>query len=450
MSPGGLGQPLRGVRVLDLTRLLPGPFATLLLGDMGADVVKVEDTRGGDYARYHQPFVGQLGAFFASINRNKRSIALDLKHPLGVELLHRLLPSADVLVESFRPGVLDRLGFGPDALLDKYQDLIVCSVTGFGQTGPARLEAGHDSGYLARSGALHGVGSASGEVVLPGIQVADIGGGALYAVSAVCAALVGRAGGNGGCHLDISITDGALSFMLPALTMISHGHEYQGPAAEMLNGGIACYSVYKTRDGRHMALGALEPKFWLAFCSAAGVDHLVSDRLEHRRPVVVRDDDGHLAGRRPLVRLHQVFHGELHRVAPGLGVVRVPGQGAAGEGGVRRRRVEVQELVRAGDLVVVGVGRLEGVDQAAALGHPQGGIGQHQGRSAVLVDDVHDDLRLVLQPVLRRDPEGERVVALVVHEMEQVHSLDVPLTVDAKVGRNWLEMEEVGRPDQAE
>ncbi len=279
-SAFGMGRPLAGVRVLDLTRLLPGPFATLLLGDMGADVIKVEATAGGDYARYGQPVVGEYGAFFASINRNKRSVALDLKNPGGAAALRALLGGADVLIESFRPGVMERLGFGPDALAEAFPDLIVCSISGYGQTGPARKEAGHDNGYLARAGVLDGIGTAGGTRVLAGIQVADIAGGAMYAATAVCAALFGRersTAARRGCWIDVSMTDGALSFLLPALTMIAHGHSYGGPAGEMLNGGIPCYAIYETKDGKHMALGALEPKFWFAFCAAAGVEDLASD-----------------------------------------------------------------------------------------------------------------------------------------------------------------------------
>lgn len=275
-----MGRPLAGVRVVDLTRLLPGPFATLLLGDMGADVVKVEDTRGGDYARYGQPVIGELGAFFASINRNKRSIALDLKKPEAAAALRSVLAGADVMIESFRPGVMERLGFGPDAVAAEFPDLIVCSISGYGQTGPARLEAGHDNGYLARAGVLDGVGGRDGTRVLAGIQVADIAGGAMYAATAICAALFGRersTAARRGCWIDVSMTDGALSFLLPALTMIHHGHAYGGPAGEMLNGGIPCYAIYETSDGKHMALGALEPKFWFAFCNAAGVPELASD-----------------------------------------------------------------------------------------------------------------------------------------------------------------------------
>ncbi len=261
---------LDGVRVVDLSRLLPGPFATMLLGDMGAEVSKIEAPQGGDYARWYQPFVGQMGAMFASINRNKRSGALDLKTQGGLEALRALLSSADVLVESFRPGVLDRMGLGRQALAQDFPDLILCSISGYGQTGPLALEAGHDANYLARAGVLGATGTPEGRAILPGFQLADVGGGALYATSAVLAALFARSRGRQAAHLDISMTEGALSFMLPTLARISAGHVFRGPACDMLDGGVPCYSIYETADGGHMALGALEPKFWAAFCDAVG------------------------------------------------------------------------------------------------------------------------------------------------------------------------------------
>ncbi len=275
----GLGKALEGVRVVDLSRLLPGPFATMLLGDMGAEVIKVEAPRGGDYARYYQPFVGPMGAFFASINRNKRSVALDLKDPQALGALEALLSKADVLVESFRPGVLERLGLGPERLKRDFPSLVCCSISGFGQSGPMAKEAGHDITYLARAGVLATVGTKDGALVTPGFQLADIAGGSLYAVSAILAALLARHRTGQGAHLDISMTDGALSFLIPTLGVGAAGQPFAGPAQGMLDGGVPCYGVYETSDGHHMALGALEPKFWVAFCQAVGWEHRASDGL---------------------------------------------------------------------------------------------------------------------------------------------------------------------------
>ena len=267
-----LGQPLDGIRIVDLTRLYPGPFATLLLGDLGADVVKLEDPRGGDGARYYQPMLGPTGAMFAGLNRNKRSLAVDLKAAGGRAVFAALLESADVLMESFRPGVLDRLGFDEDRLAADYPELIVCSITGYGQTGPATDEAGHDLNYIARAGLLHATGTRSGALAIPGFQVADIAGGALYAVAGVLAALLKHERGGGASRLDVSMTDGAVSFLLPGLAMLAGGARYHGPAGEILTGGVPCYQVYETADGGHLALGALEPKFWTAFCAAVGFE----------------------------------------------------------------------------------------------------------------------------------------------------------------------------------
>jgi alpha-methylacyl-CoA racemase len=283
---------LEGVQVVDLSRLLPGPFASMLLGDLGATVWKVEDPRGGDYARHYQPFVGPMGAFFASINRNKRSVALDLKAPAGAAALRRLLGKADVLLESFRPGVLARLGLDPEALLAAHPGLIICSISGFGQTGAAREVAGHDLTYLARAGLLSG-----GEI--PRFQVADIAGGALYGVAAIMAALLRRGRTGQGGWLDISMTDGALSFLAPTLSLLA---AQASPATlGMLSGALPCYQLYPTADGRLLAVAALEPQFWARFCAAAGLEQLATDGLmEGARGEAALDEVRRAVAARPL------------------------------------------------------------------------------------------------------------------------------------------------------
>jgi crotonobetainyl-CoA:carnitine CoA-transferase CaiB-like acyl-CoA transferase len=244
--------PLAGVRVVDLTRLYPGPYATLLLGDLGADVVKVEDGAEGDWLR---AFPEQ----FEALNRGKRSIAIDLKAREGPALLRRLCARADVLVEGFRPGVLGRLGCAPAALAAEFPRLVICSLSGFGQTGPLREKAGHDIGYIALAGVLSRCGL--GEVpVLPGAQIADFLGGGMQAVVAVLAALVERASTGRGRVLDVSMTEGAMQALLPRLADRS--------SEDVLRGDRPCYRVYRCRDGGAVALGALEPKFWQRFCAA--------------------------------------------------------------------------------------------------------------------------------------------------------------------------------------
>ena len=272
-----------GVRVVDLTRLLPGPFATMLLADLGAEVVKVEAPMGGDYARWTPPIVesvdGGYGAFFESVNRGKKSIGLDLKSEGGREIARALIRSADVLVESFRPGVMERLGLGTEALVELNPNLIVCSISSFGQTGPLRLRAGHDINFLARSGALGIAGPADTAPGIPAVQVGDLAGGALYAAFAIAAALFRRERGGGGATIDLSMTEGVLSLMGPVIS--TYGATGKAPArgGDTLTGGLPCYRIYETSDGGHIAVGALEPKFWMQVVNALGYPEWAADGL---------------------------------------------------------------------------------------------------------------------------------------------------------------------------
>ncbi|MEZ4408927.1 MAG: CaiB/BaiF CoA-transferase family protein [Polyangiales bacterium] len=265
-------RPLEGVRVLDMTRLLPGPFATLCLADLGASVDKLEDPAPGDYLRHFPPMRGDQGAVFECINRDKRSVVLDLKHPDGPATLLRLARAYDVIVEGFRPGVLDRLGVGHESLLAANPRLIVCAITGFGQDGPLAKRAGHDIGYLARAGVLGVTGPADGAPAVSGAQMADIAGGALWAVSGVLAALLDRARTGEGCVVDVAMCEGALPLATFALGSVFAGEPSPARGVNTLDGGIAPYNTYRTRDGRAVALGALEPKFWTTFAGAVDVD----------------------------------------------------------------------------------------------------------------------------------------------------------------------------------
>lgn len=272
--------PLAGVRVLDLTRLLPGGFCTLLLADLGADVVKVEDTGAGDYLRWSPPFYegaaeGARSAHFIALNRNKRSIRIDLRQERGREALLALVRSADVLVESFRPGVLERLGVGYERCAAANERLVWCSISGYGQSGPLRERAGHDLNYLAAGGLLALSGERDGPPLQSAGQIADLGGGALMALVGIFAALrerdgaAGGAGSGRGQQVDISMFDGALSWLaLPAARYLASG-EVQHRGEVELAGGLICYRPYRCADG-YVALGALEEKFWRAFC--AGVE----------------------------------------------------------------------------------------------------------------------------------------------------------------------------------
>lgn len=269
MAVAPLAGALAGVRVLDLSRLLPGPFLTMMLADLGADVVKVEDPRLGDYLRNFPPAKGGISGRFLAINRGKRSLALDLKSEAGKATLFRMVKHADVIVESFRPGVMDKLGVGYAALAEQNPGIIVCSISGYGQTGPYVHRAGHDLNYIALAGVLGMTGQRDGAPQMPGVQIADLAGGALWGATGVLAALFARTRSGRGAHLDVSMTEGALSLLLAELGNLDCGaHPRRG--AEMLNGGAACYGVYRTKDDRYLSLGALEPKFYLAFNQAIG------------------------------------------------------------------------------------------------------------------------------------------------------------------------------------
>ena len=264
-----LADALRGIRVLDLSRLLPGPFLTMVLADLGADVVKVEDPRVGDYLRAFPPAKGGIAGRYLAVNRGKRSLALDLKAPAGRDAFLKLAAKADVVVESFRPGVVDKLGVGYAALCEVNPKTILCSISGYGATGPYARRAGHDLDYLALSGVLAMGGAAGGAPMMPGIQIADLAGGALWSATAILAALVQRERAGKGAHLDISMTEGALSLLAAELGNLDCGAK-PTRGVETLNGGLACYGVYRTKDDRYLAVGALEPKFWIALNQAIG------------------------------------------------------------------------------------------------------------------------------------------------------------------------------------
>jgi alpha-methylacyl-CoA racemase len=264
-------QPLAGIRVLDLTRLLPGPFATLVLGDLGAQVDKIEDAGPGDYTRLNAPQVAGMSAAFHALNRGKRSAVVDLKNPGGPAVLKRLARHYDVLFEQFRPGVLDRLGVGHAALTAANQRLIVCALTGYGQDGPMRDRAGHDLNYVARAGLLGIQGPEDAPPQIPAFQLADVSGG-LWCVVGILAALRERERTGKGTVLDISMLESVIPFATITLSSLFAGGGELRRGAEILTGGIAPYQTYRTKDGEFMALGALEPKFFMSFCAAAGIE----------------------------------------------------------------------------------------------------------------------------------------------------------------------------------
>ncbi len=263
--------PLAGLRVIDFTRLLPGGYATQVLADFGADVIKVEEPIGGDPARWSAPIVGDTSLYFAALNRNKRSLAIDLKAPEGRDAVARLIATADVVVESFRPGVMTRLGLGPHTLRERHPRLIYCAITGYGQNGPLAHRAGHDLNFAGYSGLL-ALNRASAEALptLPPTQIADLAGGALPALIGILTALVGRGVSGQGDLVDVSMLDGTLALQpLTAIAALALGQAPQ-PGTTQLHGGDPVYAIYATADGRALTLAALEPKFWARFCALVG------------------------------------------------------------------------------------------------------------------------------------------------------------------------------------
>jgi alpha-methylacyl-CoA racemase len=277
--------PLSSLVVVDLTRLLPGGFCTLLLADFGADVIKVEDTGAGDYARWigervedaTDPSVATPA--FVALNRNKRSVQLDLKSEHGRAALLRLVATADVLVESFRPGVMERLRLGYEDLRAVNPRLVYCSITGYGQQGPLSHRAGHDMNYLATAGVLGLGGDAGGPLPQSPVQIADIGGGALMAAFAIMAALNERVRSGEGQQLDISMAHGALSWLaLPAAELLNTAGESRRGEL-LLGGGAVCYRPYECADG-WVSMAALEPKFWAAWCRGVGREDLIPHQFD--------------------------------------------------------------------------------------------------------------------------------------------------------------------------
>jgi len=276
--------PLSDIKVLDLSRLLPGGFCTLMLADLGAQVLKVEDTGMGDYVRWAPPFHEGVedsakSGMYIALNRGKRSIRLNLKEDGGRDALLRLARDHDVLIESFRPGVLDRLGVGYEVLRGENPGLVYCAISGYGQDGPNRDRSGHDMNYLGLNGLLGLTGEAGGPPVQAAGQIADLGGGALMAAFGVMAALHERRTSGEGQLVDISMTDGSMSWLgMVAGRFFADGSITRRGGNE-LAGSIICYRPYAASDG-WVTLGALEPKFWQAWCRGVGREDLIERQFE--------------------------------------------------------------------------------------------------------------------------------------------------------------------------
>lgn len=284
-----MSAPLGGIRVLDLSRLLPGPFCTLILNDLGAEVVKVEEPGGGDYLRWWPPLLDDSSAYFHILNRGKKSIALNLKDSQAREIFLDLVLKTDVVVESFRPGVMERMGLGFETLKARKPNIILCSISGYGQDGPYRDRAGHDLNYLALSGIQSMTGCAEGHPAIPGVQIADIGGGGQNAVIAILAALRRRDQTGEAVHCDVSMFDGLVQWLSIHAAQYFVSGESSGPGKGELSGGKPCYRLYPCADG-WLSVAALEPKFWQRFCEAVGLPELLPLGHSH-------DSEGEAAAR---------------------------------------------------------------------------------------------------------------------------------------------------------
>jgi len=266
---------LTGLKMLDLSRLLPGPYCSLLLADLGMEVLKVEDPEQGDYLRMIGPIRKNDSANFLALNRNKKSMILNLKAKEGKEIFYKLIQSYDIVLESFRPGVMDRLGIGYQELKKRNPRIILCSLSGYGQDGPYRERSGHDINYIGLGGVLELTGMKNSPPIPPAVQIADIGGGGMMAAIAILAAAIHREKTGKGQFLDISMMDGVVSWLSMHAGKYFMDGELSKRGEMHLTGRYACYQVYATKDGRYMSLGAMEQKFWKNFCEAIGRRDLI-------------------------------------------------------------------------------------------------------------------------------------------------------------------------------
>lgn len=313
--------PLAGLRVLDLSRLLPGPVATLHLADLGADIVKIEDTGAGDYARTMGAGPDGTSWFFRAVNRNKRGLTLDLKQDAGRAVLCRLVEGADVLVESFRPGVMDRLGVGYAALSAINPRLVYCAITGYGQDGPWAQRAGHDLNYIAQAGVLEQTGPQGSGPAIPALQIGDLLGGAMSAVAAILAAVHQAKTRGRGSFVDVAMADAVLAHNLFPLFALAEAGDTAPRGADMLTGGNANYGVYETRDGRHLAVAPLEEKFWMLFCDAVRRPDLKARYAEANAPTpgsALRSEVAAIIAARTLDEWNAIFAGVDCCVTPVL------------------------------------------------------------------------------------------------------------------------------------
>ena len=269
--------PLEGVKVLDFSTLLPGPMAGLILAEAGAGVLKIERPGSGEDMRNYPPRWGNDGVNFALLNGGKKSLAVDLKDAGQLELLRPLLEETDVLIEQFRPGVMDRLGLGYEALAKINPGIVYCSITGYGQTGPKAQVAGHDMNYIGDTGLLALSPGTRQSPTVPPVLAADLAGGSYPAVTNILLALLARQRTGRGSHLDIAMTDNLFMLMTWAMGLGLAGGDWPKPGAGPFTGGSPRYQIYPASDGRLVAAAPLEQKFWETFCDLIGLDEASRD-----------------------------------------------------------------------------------------------------------------------------------------------------------------------------
>lgn len=271
--------PLEDVQVLELAGMIPGPYATMLMADLGADVIKVEEPESGDYQREFGPTTEGINHRFATYNRNKQSIAIDLKSERGTNLLYELAAGSDVLIEGFRPGVVDRLGIGYDSIAETNPEIVYCSLSGYGQDGPYQDWVGHDVNYLGISGMLSMTGEEDGPPVPPGYPISDFAGG-LFAAFSILSALRHRDRTGKGEYIDISMTDVVSSWSSQLLATVANG-ETPKRGQTLVSGADPAYSIYECGDGMYVTLGALEPVFWENLCRKLSIEQYIdADRTD--------------------------------------------------------------------------------------------------------------------------------------------------------------------------
>ncbi|MFV0517037.1 MAG: CaiB/BaiF CoA transferase family protein [Aminipila sp.] len=310
---------LDGLKILDFSTLLPGPFATLMLADMGAEVLKISSKSKADIVIDYPPFVADTGVSVnqAWLGRNKKTMSLNLKEPKAIEIVKKLVLEYDIIMEQFRPGIMDKLGLGYEALKAVNPNIIYCSLTGYGQTGPLRNTAGHDINYLARSGNMAQAGRKSTGPVLTNMQIADVAVGSMNSVIGILAAVNYRHSTGKGQYVDISMYDGLIPFnSMDGAAFLATGREPKREG-ERLNGGCI-YDFYETKDGRHLSVGCLEPQFWENFCLCIGKPEYIKETVWPEKIEYIKDDIIDIIKSKTLDQWIDIFKGKDVCVEPVL------------------------------------------------------------------------------------------------------------------------------------